>query len=64
MTSINNQSILEYLEFINRLPLTEDQKLEFVKEHILNVKEAEKQTEFNSERFRSIVLRELLLGFL
>jgi hypothetical protein len=64
MTSINNQSILEYLEFVNRLPLTEGQKLEFVKEHILSAKEAEKQTEINSERFRSVVLRELLSGFL
>ena len=60
LNNANNPEVLYFLDFVERLPLSEDQKMEFVQEHIQNVKKAEKQKKQHRERFKSVVLKELL----
>ena len=60
LNNANNPEVLYFLDFVERLPLSEVQKMEFVQEHIQNVKKAEKQKKQHRERFKSVVLGELL----
>ena len=67
MNNVNNPAVrkhacehIYFLEFVERLPLTEEQKIEFVTEHILSAKKAQEQKEKNKMHFSLLVLGELL----
>ena len=57
---MNNVNVLYFLEFVERLPLSDDQKMQFVQNHISNIKKAELEKQRNREHFRSVVLVNLL----
>jgi hypothetical protein len=44
-----------YLEFVNKLPLDKEGKMEFVKAHIDRLKQYEKETENNKNNFKKVL---------
>lgn len=47
--------IEEYLEFVNKLPLDKQGKLEFVLAHTERLKQYEKETENNKNNFKKVL---------
>ena len=52
-------AIEEYLEFVNKLPLNKEGKLEFVLAHVERLKQYEQETKNNKNNFKK-VLQELM----
>jgi len=46
---------LNYLEFINRLPLDKKGKIAFVKEHVKQLKKEDEETKLNKENFNCVL---------
>ncbi len=47
--------ILEFIEFVNRLPITEEQKIEFVKHQIAVVEKKIEEKKKNKELFKNVL---------
>jgi hypothetical protein len=54
-----NPRIIEFLEFVNKLPLTDEQKITFVEQQIAIGKENEESKKKNKELFK-VVLKDLV----
>ena len=54
-----NPRIIEFLEFVNKLPLTDEQKIEFVEQQIALGKENVESKKKNKELFK-VVLKDLV----
>ena len=51
-------NVNEFLDFVNKLPLTHDQKLTFIKNYVKKGREQEAETKANKQRFE-IVLQDI-----
>ncbi|GAG47827.1 unnamed protein product [marine sediment metagenome] len=54
-----NSSVLDFIDFVSRLPLSDEQKVEFVRLHINESKKRQDEVFVNKDFFQNVVLEEL-----
>ncbi len=52
---MNSPAVQSLLQFVNKLPLDKEGKLEFIKNHIKTLKQFDKEIEENKEMFTQVL---------
>ena len=52
----NNKTVVKFMDFVKRLPLSDEQRLEFVKGHIERIKAEQQMTVVAKECFKKVMV--------
>jgi hypothetical protein len=55
-----NTTVSVFLEFVSRLPISEEQKIDFIRNHIETIKQHQKEKKENKQYYSNAVLLELV----